>query len=337
MKKLVLLGFAAAAMLAGCNRNEVLEQNAENAIAFNQSFVENMTKSNDYNGENLPASMLYGAMVTPENKAFYPFDQKKIEANGSYTPVQYWLPGATYTFTAFAPYETAAQLTYTKPAAADANDDNRGTLAFDNSTFDGEVDLMKAVCPQFTFDAAKSAKTVNLNFEHQLCRLRFKFDNALGTDAYKLRISGLKVANAVKATAFDVAQGNDVNEAETFTLNFATTETVEGQEVEYLIGNNMSLETDHKYLIANEGDLKVEFKIEMIQYDINNVAHVAKTFNYTGDNAVVLSAFNMEKGHSYRLAVELNAGNIDPDGQMEPIEFTVTTDEWGAWNETIIK
>ena len=112
MKKLI---FALAAIaLAACSNEQTIERNRTEAIAFDQVFVDNSTRSvNDpsLTGANISDFAVYGVVEGDQSNA-YIFNNVKVEGSGvgenaswSYSDgaIQYWVVDAVYNFSAVAP------------------------------------------------------------------------------------------------------------------------------------------------------------------------------------------------------------------------------------------
>lgn len=104
MKKLLFIGLAATAMLAGCSNDETVEMAQPAAIGF-ESFVDKSTRateSDDITLTNLGSIEVYGWRGDIQI-----FDKQAVtvgtDGKGSYTPLQYWEANYTYAFEAIAP------------------------------------------------------------------------------------------------------------------------------------------------------------------------------------------------------------------------------------------
>lgn len=102
MKKLFMIGLAATAMLASCSNDETVEMAQSKAIGFSNAFVNNGTRSivdPSFTTETLEDFAVYGF-----TQAGQIFNGTTVSAPGwTYTPLQYWVAGNTYTFGAIAP------------------------------------------------------------------------------------------------------------------------------------------------------------------------------------------------------------------------------------------
>ena len=151
MKKLFIIGLAATAMLASCSNDETVEMAQQKAIGFSNAFVNNGTRSVEdpsFTKDNLQNFAVYGF-----TQAGQIFDGTTVSApDWTYTPLQYWVAGNTYTFGAIAP---AAQKDNVSNVAL-ANKKVGMEVAFTN---DGTVDLLHAAPAAVICDDAFLAQT----------------------------------------------------------------------------------------------------------------------------------------------------------------------------------
>lgn len=144
MKK-TLFTILAAASLVACTKSEVVTVNQE-AIAFDNAFVDNATKSvNDpsYTNTNLFSDFavygfVEGAVLFDGTKVSKGITNTDLTSGWKYAGTQYWIAGAQYNFHAVAPM-TAGGWTKTVAEAAST------TLSFTNN---GTTDLLYATAAQ---------------------------------------------------------------------------------------------------------------------------------------------------------------------------------------------
>ena len=129
MKKIFIAALAIAA-LAACNKTEVVGVTESNAIAFDNAFVDNATKSvNDpsFTNSNLFTDFavygfVEGAVLFDGTKVSKGITNDKLQSAWKYEGTQYWIAGAQYNFNAVAPMTAGG---WTKTAA----NAESGTLA----------------------------------------------------------------------------------------------------------------------------------------------------------------------------------------------------------------
>ena len=330
MKKLL---FAAAAIvaMASCATDDVVSRPAGAAIEFNDAFVENATRANDIAKDNLSQFNVYGS-VTANNTNGFIFTDQLVEKNGDnykYQPAQYWIPAASYKFTAFASL-TANQRTDNvarqwsfAPAADAAN----GVISFNNEVAQANQDLVYAYADCNTDETiASKPAPVAFTFNHMLSRVQFTITNGFAEGSnIKLDITNLTITDAHANGTLEVADGVAQTWAvgtDVFGRNFGSTTQ--------LADNNTSWTTEHFYLIPTKATYNVTFNVTLWQAGVN-------IDTYTRTATVDLDMF---KGMSYNIKATLNASNTAEDGsEIYPIEFTVTdVNEWqdfGDVNSTV--
>jgi hypothetical protein len=317
MKKFLFLGIAATAMFASCTKDEMVEMNPQNAIGF-ETFVDKSTRVTDVTTTNLTAFEVYG-WRTKGTTTEQIFDAQAVTAtNGvcTYSPIQYWVGGYNYTFEAIAPQSGNNGVTFNAANGA-------STITF---VSDSETDLIYATGSKdltSTTNLTATPGAVELVFNHLLSRVKFSFVNGFPAESdVKLTVTNVKIVSA-GTTAICTPSTKTWATATAFSdVDFAF------DEVKNIAGTQ-STETEHKYLIpADIKNYTVSFTVVMTQ------GGVSDTFNHTvtlSTDALVLAA-----GMSYDLTATLNSENINPDGDLFPIEFTATVKPWNDFTEVII-
>lgn len=335
MKKILLMGIAAAAMLASCSLDETLETARDTrVIGFSNAFVDNATRSV------VDPSFTVGTLG---NFAVYGFTQNgqifdgvtvSSADNGStwtYNPIQYWVEGNQYAFAAIAPASVSVSgETLTGSSVADYK--VVMTVSFTN---DGKTDLLYANGGAFNADETfmASPQPVGLTFKHQLSKVKFSFKNNV-SGAYNIKVTDVKITDAKSSgtltvsTAADNAWSNVGGDPLELSFGAAgiTSETTADA-----IGFGTEVETYNEQLMiptASTESYNVTFTVELLNGTVS-----MGTYNHTA----TISGVELKLGYCYDFAAELNAGNIvvdpdDPDAQLKPIEFTVN--EISTWIDT---
>lgn len=318
MKRFLFLGIAATAMLASCTNDETVEMNPQNAIGF-ETFVDKSTRAaTDVTTDNLTAFWVYG-WRTKDTTTEQIFNAQEVTANEgvcTYSPLQYWVGGYKYNFEAVAPQSDNNSVTFNAANGA-------STITFVSNS---ETDLIYATGSKdltTTTNLTTTPGVVGLEFNHLLSRVKFSFVNGFPANSdVKLTVTNVKIDNA-GTTAICTPSTKTWAAATSFSdVNFASTAVAN-------IAGTKSAETEHKYLIP--ADIKaytVSFTVKMTQ------GSVSDTFNHTvtlSTNELVLEA-----GKSYDLTATLDAQNIDPDGNLFPIEFTATVTSWEEFTNVTI-
>ena len=313
MKKFLFLGIAATAMFASCTKDEMVEMNPQNAIGF-ETFVDKSTRVTDVTTDNLTAFWVYGWRSTEQI-----FNAQEVTANKgacTYSPIQYWVGGYNYTFEAIAPKSGNNGVTFNAANGA-------STITF---VSDSETDLIYAKGGNdltSTTNLTATPGAVGLEFNHLLSRVKFSFVNGFPANSdVTLTVTDVQIDNAGTTATYTTSNGTWGATTVPGAVTFAS------DDVENIAGMQ-SAETEHKYLIP--ADIKtytVTFTVEMKQ------GGVTDTFDHT----VTLSTDELllVAGNSYNLTATLNKDNINPDGDLFPIEFTATVTSWGAFTDVTI-
>ena len=170
------MGMAAMGLaLTACNNDETVEVAKGNAISFN-SFVNKSTRgaADDVTLKNLGSFELYGWRG---NDVLFNKQVVNVAEDGTstYSPLKYWEAGKTYNFEAIAPKAGEKGVEF---AAAKAG----GTITFTNNA---TTDLLYVKAEEKTMGAeiAAAPAAVELNFAHQLARVKFTFKNTFPNTA----------------------------------------------------------------------------------------------------------------------------------------------------------
>lgn len=307
----------AVAALAACSKSEVLETPKGAAIAFDNVYVENATKAADLNKDNIKNFGVFGYVEANQTGGKI-FNNQLVQKNGSaftYSPVQYWVGGAQYYFTALVPY-TGAAWTYTTSNA------QTGTISFDNASATANQDLLFAyVKPAVTPSQITSApNAVAFNFNHMLSRVKFTFINNFAEGSnIELLVTNVHVTDAYKTGTIDVIDGVAADvwtpADKTYDIAFGNVGTAN------LAENGGKASTEHFYLIPADATYEVTFDIALYQAGV-----LVDTYARSASVSV-----NMFRGNSYELKASLTAQNTSDDGELYPIEFTINSVE--DWDE----
>ena len=316
MKKIL---FAAVALIAfaACTNDYVVNKDKGSAIAFDKAFVENSTRAADYTANNIADFGVYG-FITNNSGEGKIFNNQLVTKSGDayvYSPAQYWVGGATYSFSALVPYN--GEWDYT------ANNSKNGVISFDNAAAAANQDLLFAFAQKTTPASITAApEAVAFTFNHLLSRVKFSFTNGFGEGQnIELKVSNVHVTDAYAEGTIALVDGV-LEQAWTPANN--TLDVAFGDAGDVL-GVNAKGTTEHFYLIpAVEATYTVTFTIDIIQAGV-----LVDTYNRTA--TVTLG---MERGKSYDLQALLTYQNTSDDGTLYPIEFTVNkVEDWAEFGE----
>lgn len=332
MKKLFMIGLAATAMLASCSNDETVEMAQQKAIGFSNAFVNNGTRSivdPSFTTKTLEDFAVYGF-----TQAGQIFKGDKVYKGGSastgwsYDVLQYWVPGNTYTFGAIAPHSVATNVS--DVALPENAKKVEMTVAFTNTDAD-QVDLLHAEPAQIAgTEVTETYKTpVSMTFRHQLSKVKFSFENAVG-EGYNVKVSNIKIMDAyTNGTLTVAANGNTWSAQANNTL---------GLDFGNVVADDAT--ADEAAVIANAATLESYNEKLMIPMDATTYTVTFTAELYQGD--VLLGSYNHEVkienvefklGYCYDFKASLTHENIT-DKPLNPIEFDVTNVE--DWNETDI-
>lgn len=333
MKKTLLLVAAAVALVA-CSNEETVHQSAPEAIGFDNAFVENSTRSvNDPSFSSAEGGKMFGGFRVygfVENAPL--FEGTEVTGSGlgndgawTYTGTQYWVAGANYKFHAVAPI--------TENAQSVAYDVTNG-VSFNYTNVDGTEDLLYAYQTAEGKTTGNNAK-VAFTFDHILSKVKFSFVNGYDASNATLKVTNVKITNAHKTA--NVALNNTTvtwtgNNGETDNdLDFgaATHREDTTTAADYAFGTTYE-SYNERFVIpsANEHKYTVTFTVELwingVQVDVDS-----NTTGVQGYNHTATATFAPAAGTAYDIQTTITAANIDPSGQQDPIQFTVTKiDGW---------
>lgn len=310
MKKIFLIGLTAAAMMASCSNDETVEMAQQKAISFSNAFVNNGTRSSvdpSFNSDNLKDFAVYGFAENAQN--FKGEKVYKVEGTNTwkYDNLQYWVPGNTYTFGAIAPHSVAANVSnVTLPTGATKVEME---VAFTNTDDVKQVDLLHAAPAQIAGTAVTPTykAAVSMTFYHQLSKVKFSFENAVGAGHY-VKVKDVKITNAYKTGTWKVTgepANTWSNQADkTLELNFGN-----------VVANGATANVAAN--IAFNETLESYYEKLMIPMDASATYTVTFTVDLCAGDAVLksktfttqISGVEFKLGYCYDFKASLNADN----------------------------
>lgn len=336
MKRSIIAVLALASVVA-CNKTDVVDQPKGNAIAFDNAFVDNATKSfidpSYTNTKMFDDFVVYGYV---EGAELFPgtvvskniTNEALTKTDWKYEGTKYWIAGAKYNFNAVAP-STGANWTKTEASAAGVK------LSFTNN---GTQDVLYAKTAELEGKAASNSP-VEFSFRHILSKVKFSFVNGYNATNATIKVKDIKINNAYATgnVALDASTTTWTGQAGTLVLDFgmatdneATADVAENAEVAYAY--NSTYESQNELFLipgsiaateAAPAGYKVTFTVELLVSGT-----LVKTYNHTTYVGLTPVA-----GQAYDITATITAENIDPDHAQEPIEFTVAAlPEWGTTN-----
>ena len=321
MKK-ILFTLTVLAALVSCSKDEIVESQPAQAIGFSNIFIENSTRaaydgSYKYNGTtgNLEQFHVYGTVTNTNSETANIFNKQLVKLENDaweYTPIQYWIPGNKYNFTAIADgnIEGATSVntwTNSMPTSITVADASK------------QKDILLASASNIEGKASGNEK-VAFTFDHLMSKAKFTVQNSITTDKYTYMVTDVKITNAAKSATYDLASGWGASTG-TYPLAFgdvvtASTEsgTVASWANDAIAPKGGSKESNFERLLIptqageNTTTVNVSFDCELFYDGVS----ISKTNDKTATATVKL-----EPGHAYNFKIVLSAPG-------EPIQFTVT-------------
>ncbi len=323
MKKTLFTILAAVALVA-CAKEEVVTVDQE-AIAFDNAFVDNATKSNDaftITSTSIDKFQVYGTTQGNETGAVLVpiFNHVTVEKNGTWKYsddyTQYWVNGNTYNFAALV-----------NVASTDVTLVN-GVPSKIECDISAQKDILYAANAFGVYTKGTSVTTVPFTFNHLLSKVFFTFQNTMTTNStaniYTYRITDIQINDAAKVATgtvagvwgaptatYDVEFGNITKVFDTASANVG-----EATEIGAIGATDQSTSLDSRLMIPQtNAALKITCTIEtLLNHSVIDVENYSTSITKT-----------LEAGKVYNfILAKSNPG--------DKIEFTVTTVT--EWDET---
>ena len=195
MKK-VLLGTLAVLTLAACSKDEVVQQNPNDAISFSATTGKAISRAIDgYCNNSLPDD--FQVWAAAQGKVYFE-NQKYKDVSGTYKPAddvsRYWPESGTVDFFA-TKNENGTTTTFTTTGST--------SLAFAGFAVNGTVSAQKDFIYAVKKGASKgSTGTTTLNFRHALSQIEFQAQN-LNSKIF-VKIDGVSVKQVYSVGDFSV-------------------------------------------------------------------------------------------------------------------------------------
>ena len=318
MKK-IFFGILAMAAFAACSNEEQIAAPQGEAIAFNNSFVDNTTKSIDpsITTDNLGGFLVYGTTQGDHDGAGVINIFKGILVEGSkatawtyneqYT--QYWIKGNKYNFAAVVNSNTKANL---NAELVDCDDNGMPeTLTY---TADGKIDLLYARSAEYT-GLTSGNPQVAFTFDHLLSKVKFSFKNtttdSTAANNYTYRVSNIVMTGTPAEATCDVTGYPTYvwtqTGTEVATTNYGNIVATDDTTDAVKMGPEATKYSKFENLvIPGTYNVNITCTIELLIGE-----QVADVINYNETTEVTL-----QQGVAYNFVLTGKLG--------EPIEFTVT-------------
>ena len=295
MKKLFVIVLAAIGMVSCMNTDEVIEVNNDNAIAFADAFIENSVRAMIDETNPLNTFNVWGYMVEnvqDDAVTATVFEGKEVTSTDgtdwTYSPAQYWVPGFIYNFQALSSDGGNGWV-----ATAEAGLVTK--VAFTNNG--GTEDLIYATA-SVEAPALGQAKTVELEFNHQLAKVMFTINTLAVQNAIA---PGFTVkAEAIKMEVPQAGELNLVSGAWTVGAEKTTLEMEVGEEL-------LTIPANYTY--------GIKFNVNLYKGDefVSTLKEMTSNIKY-----------NIEKGKAYNFVADVTPEKME----MTTIDFDTIVNEW---------
>lgn len=322
MKAIYLIAAGAVLTLASCSNDEVLQAPAQAPIGFD-SFIGKTTRADDATMSNVKFITVYGYLGDAgAPKLFDGTIVNNASGTWEYTPLQYWTAGKNYFFTAVASPALSGNNHYSYAWSTEAlptdlsNFNGSGVISLNNTpaAASGNEDVIYAFATATTPATLTAAPgRVQFDFKHALSRVKFTFNNKMGSDAYSIKIHDLKINNTAASGELTLGDAAPVwAAAGTTALDFRAAYYTPASAT---AANSASVASGTKFIIPENKALSITFSIDLI---VNN--QTIATYNHS-ERAVPQVDF--QNGFSYNFVADITPENIDPEQELYPILFNV--------------
>jgi hypothetical protein len=344
MKKYLILGIAATAILSACSNDDVVDVKTGNAIGFS-SFVGKQTRA-EITKNNIGAFDVYG--YTKGDSYSEIFKKEKVSrtqsnevwGDWSYLNTQYWVSGNTYQFHAIAPEGIDAWAWTTTTEGDNAYTEGKITFVFDEGT-DDLIYAYKGGADVTT------GQEVELTFNHLLSRVNFKFINDFTTGNVQFEAKNVEISDAYLSGNVTVGATNDTgvsNGASLWTINqdngkdktatmyFYNAHNITDGTSTYIKYNSDDTKnygvTENRMLIPYGTDKQYKAKFDIL---VHAYRADGGSSDYTFEGLeVTLPKVTMLPGYSYTYVVKLTGDSTIPGTSefLKQIEFSVEGTNW---------
>ena len=327
MKKFFLLAVAATAMLAACNKTEIVPTSDPQEISFvavNKVATKVPVTGNQFlNNDNMAVAAYIVAGTTPAN--FFGYTLFKKEAGATYwtgQPARYW-PLTTSTINFLAVTEKGGNVDKTTVKFDETTPANKAVVTLDGNATNDQNDLMYAAGTG-THSQGNKYDAVSMVFKHALAWINFQIKtstpgyNAEAQQGCTIKVNSITLNEAV----FDGTLTLENSQCSTAVANetgkvTATWET--GNKVNLAVpradgtttADGVTLTGD--YQLFGNGLLVVPAgyaKSFTINYTLTQSDNTANTYNY--EYTLPTGTWEMAKKYFYNINITLSEIEVDP-------------------------
>ena len=316
LKKNIVLTLAIASLIS-CSQEETIYSSGNEAIVFDNAFVENTTRAaydGSYTTNTLSGFQVYGTITNKQGQTGNIFNNVDVNKNGNAwtynVGTQYWIPGNGYSFAATVHGNEGSAIStevnaYYMPTAIVVND------------MSVQKDILYAANGPIAADATTWGETVSFTFQHLLAKVKFTVWNTITTqNGYNYKVENITIQNAANKGKYITGTGwNATATADyTFTPDFGhavdvAEPTLEALAEGTLIAVGKKYESQYERLLLPG---KQQFTIQFDYYLYNGTQVIDTQENKT----ITSPEMTLEAGKAYNFNIKL--GNPG-----EPITFDV--------------
>lgn len=235
--------------LAACSKDEVVQQNPNDAISFDVVTNKAVSRAADgYCNNNLPTE--FNVWAAAQGKVYFETEEYK-DNSGTYKPtsgvMRYWPESGTVDFFATKNEKGTPTFTVTGPTS----------LSFAGYTVEDAVSAQTDFIYAATKDASKGTDgKVTLNFRHALSQVEFKARNE--NNKIYVKIDAVKVVNVKNSGTFTISDATTNNYVKHEHDDIAETDTRVGKGSWTAQGGNQSYEATLATPIGMKGGETIE-------------------------------------------------------------------------------
>lgn len=324
-----LLALAAAALLGSCSTDEVVDEapQPQQAISF-KAVADKPVGRAEISLATFRGFRVFGCVTDagdPTKNHVQLFNNELVTAtkdettgitSWTYPDPQYWSPEKDYYFVALSTnvddrhWKIDFPTSHAAGSVSTADFKGYGTVTFDNSTVNGDRDLVYSYAARTTGTNVAAEGKVDLTFYHMLSRIGVKVTNGIENSEYTIKLKNMKIGGVLSSGSVDLgvepaALAWTSDATKTFEMPVSTS------DVAITKGNAFTSES--RFVIPGTQKWGISFDVEVY---LNKVIYSSNTVTGT------ISAKEYKPGNSYMLTTTVTMENVMPGG-AKPIEFNV--------------
>ena len=322
MKKIFFLAVAATAMLAACNKTEVVPVGEAQEISFvavNKTATKTPVEGNVFKeGDNMAvaAYIVEGASTPGDFFAYTQFSKATGETYWTGNPARYW-PLTSSTINFLAVTETGGDVDNTNVTFPGTNYASSATVTLANNAVFNQNDLMYAA-GQGSHTQGGAYTAVSMVFKHALSWINFQVSKA-DADGYDLVVNSIKLNGAKYNGTLNLSNGqyneNSAQTTERVEATWTPDDKVDAVQVPDKNGNGAAptVTLTTSYQLFGNGLLVVPGYADSftINYTLTQEGGTANTYDYTY-TLPAGATWEMAKKYFYNISFDLTEIEVNP-------------------------